>query len=100
MAQLHIALQEGFDGDEVRVHVGGRLVYQKKGVTTRMQIGLADSFDVTPSDSDVEVRLEVPSRTASSVLSLKLDRPLYLAVSLTRRGDIHHQVSHEPFKYA
>jgi hypothetical protein len=100
MPLLHIALQEGFSGDDVRVHVNGRLVFDKKEVKTRMQIGLADSVDVTVPNTDVEVGIEVLSRTVSTTLALTLERPLYLAISLTGRGDITHRISHEPFGYA
>jgi hypothetical protein len=100
MAVLHLAFEDGFRKDHVRVRADGHVVYERKEVTTRTQIGLADAADVVLSDAMVDLTIEVPSRTATVQLRLDLARPLFLAVSLTERGDLTHKVSHEPFRYA
>jgi hypothetical protein len=58
MPTLKIDLQEGFDGDHVIVEVDGRVVLDKDGVRTRMQVGLAESLQVeTGAQAQVLARL-------------------------------------------
>ena len=59
---IHLALQDGFDGDEVAISVDEREAYRAEGVTTRTQISHA-----------ADMQLEVP------------DRPFVLGVDVTTR---------------
>ena len=46
MAKLHIALQAGFVGDTVSIHIDGREVFSQSGVTNRDHSGPAGTVDV------------------------------------------------------
>ena len=59
---IHLALQDGFDDDEVAVSVDEHEAYRAEGVTTRTQISHA-----------ADMQLEVP------------DRPFVLGVDVTTR---------------
>ena len=59
---IHLALQDGFDGDKVAISVDEREAYRAEGVTTRTQISHA-----------ADMQLEVP------------DRPFVLGVDVTTR---------------
>ena len=99
MARIHIALQEGFDGDEVVVRINGEDVYRRSGVTTRPQISLADSFarDVADGPATIEVRL--PVRGASGSIAVDGVRPCHVGVSRTPAGRVVLRAQDEPFGY-
>lgn len=97
MPLLHIDFQEGFEGEPVSARVDGREIFSKPAVRTRMQIGLADSCEVTLSDGDVS--LEVTARTATLRVPLRLERDTWVGVSVSEDGDIVHRISSEPFGY-
>jgi hypothetical protein len=99
MPQLHIALQDGFSKDTVQIQVGARQVFRKEGVTTRTQIGFADAVDVEAA-GQVAVAISLPARRASQTVTLTVDRPTYLGVSVAADGTITATPSHEPFRYA
>jgi len=97
MAALRIDLQEGFDSDVVAIRVDGKEVYRKSGVTTMLQISLADSVEVDAGDATASVEVEVVSRDARDRVSV--DPPAFVAFTLRPDGGIRHQVSKEPFRY-
>jgi len=98
MPSLHIALQEGFDGDVVVVRVNGKEALRKKDVTTRMQIGLADSVDTVWDGESARVEVEVPTRNISGTIEEPLQGESYLGISILK-GAIDGRVSTEPFGY-
>ena len=98
MTLLHIAFQEGFQDDTVQVRVDGREVTQMEHVTTRTQIGLADSFEMDVQEGMMEVEVLVPSKALSKRITLPVSNAVYLGVSVDDRGLIH-RVSEEPFGY-
>jgi hypothetical protein len=102
MPRVHVALQEGFQNDTVTVQLAGREVYRKSGVSTRMQIGLADKFDLDVTPGPAELHVEVPSRNAarSVPLTVPADGELFVGISLSHQGAVTSQVSDEPFRYA
>lgn len=98
MASLHIALEEGFEGDLVVVRVNGRDVYDKQDVKTRLQIGLADSFNTSVERGKAQVEIAVPTRKLTEKLSVDVDDRIFVGASL--QGDaIRYRVSKEPFGY-
>jgi hypothetical protein len=99
MAELHIALQEGFDGDEVIVLIDGQDVYRRPGVTTRTQIGLADSFTRKVADRRVAVEVRLPGRGASGLIDVDGNRPCHIGVSVTPAGRVALRAQDEPFGY-
>ena len=100
MAQIQIALQEGFANDEVTVHAGGREVYRKEDVTTRMQIGLADSFavDLPERQSNAPVRVTVTVRGVETGADVLPEETPFLAVSV-RDDKVSIESSATPYGY-
>jgi len=98
MASLHIALEEGFEGDVVVVRVNGSEVYDNQDVKTRLQIGLADSFDTSVGRGKAQIEIAVPTRKLTEKVSVDVDDRIFLGASL--QGDsIRCRVSKEPFGY-
>jgi hypothetical protein len=99
MVPLHIALQEGFSNDSVEIQIDGKEVFRKTEIKTRNQIGFADSFDLNLPEGSLRVSISVPTRQASETITLLLEDPVYLGISLTREGKVTYQISREPFRY-
>ena|SRR5215207_1756419 len=97
MAVLHIALEEGFSDDAVTVGVDGEEVRHFEAVSTRMQIGLADTADATVQAGRHVVT--VSARGASRSIDVEVEDQLFLGISMSRSGAIEHRVSRERFGY-
>jgi hypothetical protein len=98
MAVLHLALEEGFEDDDVVIAVDGEEALRAEAVRTRMQTGLARAGDVPVPDGRHTVTVQ--ARGASASIDVDVAGELYLGVSLSRSGDaIEHRVSREPFGY-
>lgn len=87
MARLQIALQDGFDADAVVVSVDGTEVFRKDGVTTRRQIGLADTFEVDVPEQPAQLEVAVPSRGVSEAVPFDVREQPVVTLSL-REGRI------------
>jgi hypothetical protein len=98
MAVLSVALEEGFEGDAVVVEVNGRKVFERDGVRTRMQVGLAERFEVPVDQGEAVVEVQVVSRGAAGRIVRPIADQLHVGVSL-ERGDVVFRVSEEPFGY-
>ena len=98
MAVLHVHLQEGFANDSVRIRVGGREVFAKDGVTTKLLLGYADTLDVQVVEGLVNVEVVVSSRNISTTIPLQVARATYLGISI-EHGTIEHLISDQPFGY-
>ena len=99
MPVLHIALHEGFLDDTVEIDVNGREVFRRDGVTTRLQIGKADSFDTTVEGDSATVHVTLPGRNVSEKIVVpEVSSTVYLAVSI-ENGKVAHRISSEPFGY-
>lgn len=99
MAHLHIALREGFAGEEVAVSVDGREVFRDR-VTTRLQVGLASSFDLDVAEGDRKVVVDVAGSAAGSPLTIPVTGQTWVGVSLLRdRAELDWTVSDAPFGY-
>lgn len=96
---LHIALQEGFHHDEVRVLVDAREALANGDVTTRRQTGYAGSVDLDVTRSPVMVEVVLSKRGVTQRKSVSVDRPTYVGLSLTMEGELVWKLSHEPFGY-
>jgi hypothetical protein len=99
MTTLRIDLQDRFAGDEVRIAVDGRQVFHKRGVTTKLLLGLADSVQVPVAGKVAVVEIAVPSRKLSRTERVGMKGDTFLGVSLSDRG-IDVIVSDKPFGYA
>ncbi len=99
MPVLHLALEEGFEDDDVTIAVDGEEVVRAGAVRTRMQTGLASASDAKVAGGRHTVTVQ--ARGASASIDVDVEDELYLGVSLSRSGDaIEHRVSREPFGYA
>lgn len=99
MGTLHVALQDGFSGDDVAVRVDGDEVLRKR-VQTRWQIGLAEAFDVDVDPGRCRIEIDVPTRSASTALDVDVADETWVGVSLNADGGVETRVSAEPFGYA
>lgn len=98
MTLLHIALQEGFEDETVVIRVAGREAFRKDNVRTKLQIGLADSFELNVEEGPVSLEIDLPKKSLSKSIELQVPNTVYLGVSLIA-GKIQHKISHEPFGY-
>lgn len=100
MPQLHVALLDGFFGDEVVVRIHGQEVFREPSVRTRMQISRAAEFEVDVPDGTAPVEIELPGRAARAEIAVPVADTPYLGISLTRAGQLVHVLQPEPFHYA
>jgi hypothetical protein len=99
IATLQLDLQDGFADDLVVVRVNGIEVFRKEGVTTKLLLGYADSFQVRVPEGSVDVEVVVPSRNLSRTVSIRISQKSYLGVSI-QDGKIEYLERNEPFPYA
>ena len=98
MALLHIAMQEGFEDENVVIRVAGKEAFRKDSVRTKLQIGFADSFEMNVEEGPVSIEIDLPSKSLSRVIELQVQNAVYLGVSMIA-GKIEYKISHEPFGY-
>lgn len=99
MATLHIALQEGFVKDRVVVSVNGVVVADLPSVSTRNQIGFAESVELNVPDGQAQIVVAVPSRGLDSRASVEgLGGTIYVAASI-EAGRLRLSQQREPFRY-
>jgi len=79
---IHVALQDGFDGDTVVLRVDGAEAYRGEGVTTRTQISHAMDTRVDVPDGPFALEVEVPTRGVRETLRLDPHVHPNLALSL------------------
>ncbi len=99
MAQLTIALEEGFDDTHVVVRVNGVSQLDDPSISTRPQIGLARSLTVEVPDGPVTVDVELPELSLGQRIDLDVRNGPHLGLSISG-GTLTHRVSEEPFRYA
>ena len=95
---LHIALQEGFHDAHVVVDVDGAR-HEFHGLTTRMQISLAETLDLTVPTGTHTVSVELPRRRQRASVDVDVDGERFLGVDLTPQGTISFSQPDE-FRYA
>lgn len=102
MPRVHIALQDGFEGDTLAVQINGQQVYQRSGLKTRMQVGLADKFDINVGVEPLEIQVDVPTRQSSATIPLGAPsgNDSYVGISISSDGAVTYRISEEPFRYA
>ncbi len=98
-AILSIALEEGFSEDLVVISLDGVEVYRQPRVATRLQIGLADSFELQTAASSVTVAVALPDKGLATELELEVAGVLYLGISISPSGELVHRRSTIPFGY-
>jgi hypothetical protein len=60
--QINVALQDGFDSDDVVIRVDGAEAYRGEQVTTRTQISHADDTQLEVPDAPFSLEVDVPTR--------------------------------------
>jgi hypothetical protein len=102
MPLIHVAFQEGFQNDTVVVQLDGAEVYRRAGLKTRMQIGLAETFELDAAPGPTELRIEVLTQNADVRIPIEVPAvgDLYVGVSVTPDGVVSHKVTNQPFRYA
>jgi hypothetical protein len=99
MPLLHIALQDGFFHDTVVIRVNGREIFRKHDVTTKFQIGLADTVEVDLKEHSASLLIALPSKDIIQAVTVELAKPVYLGVSLSEDNTIRTKTSDTPFGY-
>ena len=98
MAQLQVALQEGFEGETVVIRVAGREVFRKDNVTTKLQIGFAESFEMNVEEGSVNLEIALPAKALSKAIDLQAKNTIYVGVSIIA-GQVAYRISQDPFGY-
>ncbi len=95
---FHIALQEGFNKDEVHIEHNDKSIYQKNGVTTDLRIGLADSLEVPQQTGLNTIKFTLPKKHIEQSITFQYSNTVYLAVSLVG-NELKVLVSDRAFGY-
>lgn len=82
MTPLHIALEDGFDGDTVVLLVDGEEVFREEGITTRTQISLAESLELDVRPGPLRLRIDVPSQGVEQTFEVDAGRHPFVGLSL------------------
>ena len=99
MAQtLKVDLQDGFADDTVFVCVNGKEMYRKSDVTTRTQLGLADSVELDVDGDRAELLVGVPARHLNGGMLVDLTRTRNVGVGL-EAGQLRFRLPSEPDGY-
>lgn len=79
LSTVTIALEAGFHEDRVVVRVDGRVVHDAHGVSTRMQVGLAETVSAQVEGA-CTVEVELPDRDVRG--SVGVEAPVNVRVSV------------------
>ncbi len=96
---LHLALQDGFEHDDMVIRVNGEDVFTGTDISTDLRISLATTVDleVTPGATTIEIVLTTRHLRATHTVDIRA--PIYLAINITRDAQIRFRESLEPFGY-
>jgi hypothetical protein len=98
MATLNIALEEGFDNDRVIVSVNGER-FERSGVTTKLQIGLAEQFETHVADGTATIDVDLPERSLNGSYKVEATDMVYLGISAEGQT-LRFRHSSQTFGYA
>ena len=101
MPTIHVHFQEGFDGDEAIVRLGGRSE-RLADLRTRHQIGRAGRLDLESQPGPVEIEVEITNLRLKRTIPVQVpaDGDAHVGISIENRREISSKVSNEPFRYA
>jgi hypothetical protein len=98
MSRLHVALQDGFAHDSVRVCIGGAEVYSATDVHSPRYTGIADKFDAEVEDGTVRLDVMLPNRSPpNQIVELFVSEEAWVAICLDEEGQLRHWMSLTPF---
>jgi hypothetical protein len=80
MATVNIALEEGFDNDRVLVSVNGKH-FERSGVTTKLQTGLAEQFETEVPDGKVTIAVDLPQRSINGNYAVEATETVFVGIS-------------------
>jgi len=99
MPALRVDLQEGFRNDTVIVRADGAEVYRKTGVTTRLPVGVAESFEIRTKKNEASIKIEVPTKKQSASAEVRVTQQPYLGVSFDSSDHLVLHPSSQLFRY-
>jgi hypothetical protein len=95
---LHVALQEGFNNDNVTIHLNDEPIYKSAKVTTDLRISRADAIEVPLIDGRQRLSVSLPDRDLSGSLVIQGTSTIHVGVSV-QSDTIEFTVSDQPFGY-
>ncbi len=99
--RVSLALREGFLDDHVRILAGEREVAAFDHLSTRVQIGLAETLDLDLAPGEDRLIVLLPDKDMRAEIALDQSAGRYIGVSITRDGkNIEARVSKTPRGYA
>lgn len=84
---IHLALQDGFDDDEVVLRLDGSEAYRGEGITTRTQISYATDVQLDVPDRPFALEVDVPTRDVRETVEIDPNAHPNVAISL-RDGQV------------
>jgi len=97
--KLHVNLQDGFNGDEVKISINNKQVYHKKNVKTRTQISLADVLESQVNNGTAVIEIELVNKQIKQVIETQVTDSLHIGVSVSAQNEIVYHIQHTPFHY-
>lgn len=98
MSRLSISLEEGFTGETVVVSVNGAEVYRRDHVKTKLQIGLAEQFELEVQDGPASIEVTLPAKQLSGRSDVDVAGELYVGVNV-EGNEIRFRHSSHTFGY-
>lgn len=98
MVTLFIDFQDGFADDTVVLHVNGEEVFRKEHVSTKLLLGLAESFRTEMPIGPVTIDIDIQTKDVAKTILIEVFAPTYLGISVAN-GSIEYIVADEPFGY-
>jgi len=80
--QINVALQDGFDSDDVVIRVDGTEAYRGEQLTTRTQISHAGDTQLEVPDTPFTLEVDVPTRGIHETFQLDPQAHPNVALSL------------------
>jgi hypothetical protein len=77
---LHILLREGFDHDDVVLHVNNREAARGSDVSTDLSISHAASFDLLAPEGRCTLRIEIPKQNISASIDVDAADTPFVAI--------------------
>ena len=98
--KLSLALEEGFLHDRVRISAGGRELASFDDLSTRVQIGLAQSLDLELPEGEHALVVELPDKGLKTEIPIG-DADTYVGISVADDGEIvRSRIGEAPMGYA
>ena len=95
---LHVALQEGFENDNVTIRLNDETIYENANVSTDLRISRADAIEVPLQDGRQRLSVSLPDRGLSGSVVVQGTTAVYVGVSILGNA-VEFTVSDRPFGY-